>query len=133
MKHSPPPSDKTVVLDCETGRRLGCATFCCRLIVRLAPDEVEPPPPGGVAKRCVDKDPDTGLCVHLDPGTQRCRIWDRRPRVCREYDCNADPMLAVVLREGFLSLTHLVRRADGVIRSGGGPPAPVVVPRPHGN
>lgn len=92
-------------VDCDAGRRLGCATFCCRLIVRLAPDE--PHPTGERRGNCIDKDPVTGLCVHLERGTQRCGIWDKRPRICRAYDCNHDPSLQVVLREGYRSLTQL--------------------------
>lgn len=94
------------LVDCEAGRRMGCATFCCRLIVRYDPGEVVRSPEG-VRKHCVDKDPDTGLCVNLDAATGRCRIWERRPSVCRAYDCNADPSLQVVLREGFRSLVAL--------------------------
>jgi Fe-S-cluster containining protein len=44
------------------------------------------------AKGYVDKTPD-GRCIHLEPGTGRCQNWDRRPRVCRAYSCNADPLL----------------------------------------
>lgn len=97
----------TTVLDCDEGRRLGCATFCCRLIVRLDPDDVQLDPEGR-RKNCVDKDPVDGLCVHLDRETMRCSIWERRPRVCRAYNCNEDPQLQVVLRDGFKSLRVLV-------------------------
>ncbi len=101
------PDGAAAILDCDEGRRLGCATFCCRLIVRLTAEER-----GTIAGRpsgsCLDKGPD-GLCEHLDRATHRCRIWQRRPEVCRSYDCNDDPLLAVVLRDGFSTLTRLVR------------------------
>ena len=93
-------------VDCEHGRRLGCATFCCRLIVRLRPGEPHPTHPSEL-RSCIDKDPETGLCVHLDPDTHRCGIWERRPQICRAYDCNQDPSLQVVLRDGFRSLTQI--------------------------
>ncbi len=94
-----------VTLDCDAGRRLGCNTFCCRLIVRLREDEREP---SDACKNCVDKDLRDGFCVHLDRETHRCGIWSRRPAVCRAYDCNRDPLLAIVLRDGFTSLVALV-------------------------
>jgi hypothetical protein len=96
-------------VDCEAGRRLGCATFCCRLLVRLDPDEREPGDGVTPPKGFVDKDPVSGLCIHFDPQSNLCRIWERRPRVCREYSCNPDPLLQVVLRQGFRSLVALLR------------------------
>lgn len=100
-------------VDCEKGRELGCATYCCRLLVRLDPDEREPSQDGLPAKGFVDKD-ENGCCVHLDPVTHRCRIWARRPRVCREYSCNEDLLLQVVLRTGFVSITRLVTAASQI-------------------
>lgn len=94
------------LIDCDAGRRLGCATFCCRLLVRVQPgDDV----PGHAGRSCVDKDPATGRCVFQDPHDSRCTIWPRRPRVCAAYECNSDPLLQVVLRDGFVSLTRLVK------------------------
>lgn len=97
-------------IDCDAGRRLGCNTFCCRLLVRYDADERPPAPPGETAKGCVDKAPD-GLCVNLDRSTHRCAIWDRRPRVCREYDCNTDYLLQVALRVGVTNIVQLSRDA----------------------
>ena len=100
-----------VVLDCEAGRRMGCATLCCRLIVRLREGERDPGGHDRPLQHCVDKEPGDGLCVYLDREHWRCSVWERRPAVCREYDCNADPLLQVVLRDGFVSLTQLVNAA----------------------
>lgn len=95
--------DERTVVDCEAGRRLGCQTFCCRLLVRLQSHERD----AGSPKSCVDKAPD-GLCLHLDRVTFHCSMWERAPAICRAYDCNADPLLQIVLREGFTSLVQLV-------------------------
>jgi len=95
-------------LDCDEGRRLGCGTYCCSLIVRLAPDEQDPGAKDQNAKHCVDKDPETGRCIYLDSEQSCCMVYDRRPRLCREYDCRTDPLLKVVLQEGFHSLPRLV-------------------------
>lgn len=97
------------ILDCDAGRALGCASFCCRLLVRLRLGERAPRTAEGVKKSCVDKDPHSGLCVWFDAQSGRCKVWDERPSICREYDCNRDPLLQVVLRDGFVSLVALVR------------------------
>lgn len=97
------------IVDCDEGRRLGCGTFCCRLLVRLRPHEREP----GSPKSCVDKAPD-GLCLHIDRVSFRCAIWDRAPAICRAYDCSTDPLLQIVLREGFTSLVRLVTSPTSV-------------------
>lgn len=99
----------TVFVDCEAGRRMGCATFCCRLLVRLQPHEMVPSDQGTV-KGYVDKD-GQGLCVHLNRDTWSCDIWETRPQNCREYDCNADFLLQVVLREGFTNIADVARKA----------------------
>ena len=101
-------------VDCEAGRRLGCRTFCCRLLVRLDPEEREPGDGVTAPKGFIDKDPVTGLCVHFDEHNSLCRIWERRPRVCREYSCNPDSLLQVVLRHGFTSLAALLRTSAKV-------------------
>lgn len=95
-------------LDCEEGRRLGCATFCCSLIVRLASGERDPGAPERTGKRCVDKHPDTGRCVYMDPASGLCAVYAQRPEVCRSYDCRTDPLLPVVFEEGFRSLAAVV-------------------------
>lgn len=94
------------IIDCDMGRRLGCNTFCCRLLVRYYEDERPPSVDGSTPKGCVDKAPD-GLCVHLDRATQRCGVWEKRPRVCREYDCNTDYLLQVAVRVGVKNIVQL--------------------------
>jgi len=99
-------SEEQLVLDCAAGRRMGCATYCCRLIVRLGPNEQDPLDPRR-EKSCVDKDRTTGLCIHLDPERELCRIWEQRPQACREFDCNQDYRLQVVLERGYSNLVQL--------------------------
>lgn len=99
-------------IDCDAGRALGCRTFCCRLLVRLDPDEREPGQDGLPAKGYVDKDLADGFCIHLDRESYRCRIWAQRPRVCREYHCNDDTMLQAALKLGtFRNIVELARAA----------------------
>lgn len=99
------------LIDCDAGRRLGCRTFCCRLLVRLEEDEREPAADGAVAKGFVDKGPD-GLCVHIDRSTYRCGIWEKRPRICRAYDCNHDYLLQAAIRLGVKNIVQLARDAS---------------------
>lgn len=87
----------TACVDCDAGREMGCQTFCCRLLVRLKPHEMVPNEEGLAPKGFVDKTED-GYCVHMDRETNRCGIWQTRPEICREYDCNGDEVLQVVLR-----------------------------------
>lgn len=101
-------------VDCEAGRRLGCASFCCRLLVRLDDDERTPTSDGSPAKGFVDKDPISGLCMHFDASTHLCKTWATRPRVCRQYSCNEDPLLQVVLVRGFTTLKNLVQASESV-------------------
>ncbi len=96
-------------IDCEAGRQLGCQTFCCRLLVRLEPDERKAEN-GGPAKAFVEKNAD-GYCVNLDRTTFRCAIWAERPRVCRAYECNSDPLLQAAVRYPFKNIAELAKLA----------------------
>ena len=104
---------KTCGVDCEQGRLLGCKTYCCRLLVRLSPDEMETPENGQVAKGFVDKDVD-GYCIHFDREKFLCGIWMRRPEVCRTYDCNHDRLLQVAIKKTFRNLVDLVNLAGAL-------------------
>jgi len=101
---------KTASVDCDRGRELGCQSFCCSLLVRLDPEEREPSKDGLPAKGFVPKD-ENGRCIHQDLESGLCRIWERRPRVCREYECNSDPLMQVVVKFGFTSLGTLFKNA----------------------
>ncbi len=102
---------KTVYVDCDAGRQLGCRTFCCRLLVKLKPHEMAKSVDGLPAKGFVSKG-QNGLCVHMDSKTWLCKIWENRPETCREYSCNNDFMLQVAVREGFTDIADLARKAS---------------------
>lgn len=101
---------KTVFVDCDAGRKMGCNTYCCRLLVALKPHERVPSNDGLPPRGYVEKDAQ-GLCVHMDSETWKCKIWERRPETCREYTCNDDFKLQVVVREGFNGIVDLARKA----------------------
>ena len=102
---------QAINVDCDAGRRLGCGTFCCRLLVRLKSHEMSPAGDRGAAKGFVDKNA-AGYCVHFDRDSSLCRIWEQRPETCREYDCNGDFLLQVALREPFENIADLAQRAS---------------------
>ena len=95
-----------VNVDCEKGREKGCQTYCCRLLVRLEPDERKP----GIPQSFVEKGAD-GYCANLDRETHFCRTWEQRPRVCRSYDCNSDFLLQVAVRNTFRDIAELAKLA----------------------
>ena len=95
-------------VDCAVGREMGCQTFCCRLLVRLDPDERAAY--GNIPGNFVEKDAD-GYCKHLNRETQLCAMWDRRSRVCRSYDCNGDFLLQVAVRSSFRNIAELAKLA----------------------
>jgi Fe-S-cluster containining protein len=100
-------------VDCIKGRKTGCQTFCCRLLIRLNPDERKPEKNGLPAKGFIEKNPD-GFCIHLDKESHLCAIWHDRPQVCREYSCNPDYLLQIALREPVTSMVKLVKKAQSV-------------------
>ncbi len=97
-------------VDCDAGRKMGCQTFCCRLLVRLDPDERVVDLDDNVSPRFIEKNAD-GYCVNLDRETHRCRIWAERSRTCRGYDCNSDFLLQVAVRHEFRNIAELVKLA----------------------
>lgn len=96
-------------VDCETGRTLGCQTFCCRLLVRRDSDGCEAGTGSETPrKRFIEKTAD-GYCVHLDRKSHLCSIWDQRSSTCRGYTCNRDFLLQVAVRHEFKNIVELVR------------------------
>ncbi len=98
-------------VDCESGRTLGCQTYCCRLLVRLEPDEREIGDGSFTPKGYVDKTPD-GYCIHFDRQAHLCSNWHNRPRACREYNCQGELLLQVALRHEFKNIVELVKLAS---------------------
>lgn len=89
---------------------MGCQSFCCRLLVRLKPHEMQAGTDGFAAKGYVDKTPD-GHCIHMNLENGMCDIWEKRPESCKEYHCNGDPNLQVVLRYGVSNIAEVARRS----------------------
>lgn len=88
-------SESTVTIDCASRIHL-CKAKCCTFNFYLTDQDLDE----GVARwdygrpYWIQKRSDE-YCVHCDPRTRRCRIHDRRPYVCRRYDCRDDERIWV--------------------------------------
>jgi len=100
-------------LNCDAGRKMGCRTYCCRLLVRLTEEDAERLYPDRPTARFLEK-ADDGLCIYLDKETFRCGIWEKRPEICRSFDCNTDFLLQVAVKEPFESIVDLTKKAQSI-------------------
>jgi len=98
-------------VDCEAGRKLGCQTYCCRLLVRLDPEEREIGDGTQTPKGYRDKSAD-GYCIDFDRQTYLCKTWHERPRACRDYSCHGELLLQVAMRHEFKNIVELVKLAS---------------------
>jgi len=98
-------------VNCEAGRKIGCGTFCCQLLVRLTEEEAQRLYPDRPSARFLEKAAD-GFCLYLDRATSRCKIWEKRPSICRGYDCNGDTLLQVAVTKGVRSIVELAAMAQ---------------------
>ncbi|VAW58785.1 hypothetical protein MNBD_GAMMA08-1503 [hydrothermal vent metagenome] len=104
---------KSCGVNCDEGRKIGCKTYCCRLLVRLTPEEMLPTNDGSISKGFIDKDED-GYCMHFDRNNFNCAIWNKRPEICRKYDCNTDYLLQIAIRKSFNNIVDLTTLANTV-------------------
>lgn len=103
------------LLDCDAGRKLGCKSFCCRLLVRLEEHErTETDPMTNRLKGYVDKK-ENGTCLHHDEKIGLCQNWENRPKICREYDCNYDKLLQVVMKSNGTSIASWMKESVSVV------------------
>ena len=86
------------LLDCDAGRELGCKSFCCRLLVRLEEHERNEIDPASKRLKGFVGKKENGKCIHQDEKTGLCANWENRPKICRQYNCNFDKLLQVVIR-----------------------------------
>lgn len=73
-----------------------CKARCCTLSVFCSAQDLDErvvqwnyARPYQIRKR------DDGFCAHSDPETRRCGIYERRPAICRTYDCRNDKRIWV--------------------------------------
>lgn len=100
-------------INCDAGREMGCRTYCCRLLVRLTEEEAQRLYPDRPTARFLEKAAD-GVCIYLDRESFRCSIWDKRPDICRSFDCNTDFLLQVAVKEQFETIVDLSAKAGKI-------------------
>ena len=68
-----------------------CKARCCTLTVHCSAQDLDEhvvqwdySRPYRIRKR------EDGYCVHSEPDSGRCGIYDKRPAICRTYDCRED-------------------------------------------
>ncbi|MDB4963941.1 MAG: hypothetical protein JWP01_3940 [Myxococcales bacterium] len=77
-------------IDCASLMHL-CKARCCRLSVALDFKDLddglrwEYSRPYELRRRA-----DDGYCIYSEKGTHRCDCYDKRPSICRTYDCRED-------------------------------------------
>jgi hypothetical protein len=92
-----PDVDKYTVevppIDCASLMHL-CKARCCRYSVALSTQDLddglrwEPRRPYEMSRRHED-----GYCIYAQPGTHHCDVYEKRPAICRSYDCRKDPLV----------------------------------------
>ncbi len=73
-----------------------CKARCCTLTVYCSAQDLDErvvqwdySKPYRIRKR------EDGYCAHSEPETRRCGIYDKRPAICRTYDCRQDKRIWV--------------------------------------
>ena len=89
----PSTSTRCAICRTSTARRSFpiCKARCCTLTVYCSAQDLDErvvqwdySQPYRIRKR------EDGYCAHSEPETRRCGIYDKRPAICRTYDCRQD-------------------------------------------
>lgn len=79
-----------VEIDCENRIAL-CRGACCRLTFALTVQDLEE---GRVkwdlGRPYMIRHDEDGYCHHVERETKRCGLYEKRPVICRAYDCRKD-------------------------------------------
>ena len=112
-----PASDKYAMqspsgLDCETLLPL-CQARCCRLTFALSFQDLEE----GTVQWNYSipyriRQASDAHCVHLDRESRGCGVYERRPGVCRVYDCRNDKRIWSDFDNRVLAPLDMIRPAD---------------------
>ena len=78
-----------VEIDCENRMHL-CKAACCSLAYPLTMQDINEGIRWSLGRPFLNARGADGYCVHLEHSSCRCSMYERRPSVCREYDCRQD-------------------------------------------
>lgn len=87
-----------------------CKARCCRLNFALSMQDLDE----GVVKfnygapYYIRKKPDSNYCGHIDTATMGCTIYEKRPAICRSFDCRKDKRI-------WLDFEKRIPAPDGVV------------------
>lgn len=76
-------------IDCEKRIHI-CRAACCAMAYALSLQDIREGIRWSLGKPFMNVTGEDGYCAHLERGTFRCSIYERRPAVCRQYDCRND-------------------------------------------
>jgi hypothetical protein len=92
LEIDPTPDKHTLgpvpLVDCAERLQL-CRARCCRMAVTLSRQDLDEGLAWDEEQPFRIAHADDGTCHYLD-AQQGCAIYDRRPAMCRRYDCRAD-------------------------------------------
>jgi Fe-S-cluster containining protein len=81
---------ETAEIDCHSRLPL-CRAACCRLRFALSEQDIhEGVVQWEITQPYLNRQGADGYCVHCNSETRACTVYERRPSICRRYDCRQD-------------------------------------------
>ncbi|HVA92133.1 MAG TPA: YkgJ family cysteine cluster protein [Chloroflexota bacterium] len=111
------PPEKLPAIDCEARLPL-CRAACCSMRFALSTQDLDE----GVVRweygqpYLIRHNADVGRCVHQDPENFHCGIYEKRPSVCRVYDCRKDARVWVDFEQRIINPDLFVTMSNGTQR-----------------
>jgi len=108
------PAEKLPQIDCEARLPL-CGAACCSMRFALTAQDLDE----GVVRweygqpYLIRHDNAVGRCVHQDPDNFHCGIYEKRPSVCRVYDCRTDARVWVDFEKRIINPDLFVTMSNG--------------------
>ncbi|HEY8285691.1 MAG TPA: YkgJ family cysteine cluster protein [Chloroflexota bacterium] len=111
------PPEKLPDIDCEARLPL-CRAACCSMRFALSTQDLDE----GVVRweygqpYLIRHNPEVGRCVHQDPDTFHCGVYEKRPSVCRVYDCRKDARVWVDFEQRIINPDLFITMSNGRLR-----------------
>lgn len=94
--------ENEVHIDCAERFHV-CRGACCKLGFLLSWQDVQEGIRWDLGRPFLIARGADGYCVHFDRKVGRCRIYERRPAVCRLFDCRNDRRIWIDFEEGIIN------------------------------
>ena len=108
------PAEKLPQIDCEARLPL-CGAACCSMRFALTAQDLDE----GIVRweygqpYLIRHDNTVGRCVHQDADNFHCGVYEKRPSVCRVYDCRNDARVWVDFEKRIINPDLFVTMSDG--------------------